>query len=146
MGFNPLIYNGFVTSGAGGGGGSSPTIGRPVVGGTAGSVLFVGPSSTLSQDHANFNFNDSTHALTITGLFTSSNVTGSISGTSSGTNTGDLTIGTANGLSLTGQVLSIGLSSTSTTGALSNTDWNTFNNKQPAGSYVLTSQIGATNG
>lgn len=48
----------------------------------------------------------------------------------SGTNTGDVTIGTANGLSLVGQVLSLALSSTSTTGALSSTDWNTFNNKQ----------------
>lgn len=47
----------------------------------------------------------------------------------SGTNTGDVTIGTANGLSLAGQGLSLALSSTSTTGALSSTDWNTFNNK-----------------
>jgi len=46
-----------------------------------------------------------------------------------GTNTGDVTIGTANGLSLTGQALSLGLASTSATGALSSTDWNTFNNK-----------------
>lgn len=50
----------------------------------------------------------------------------------SGTNTGDVTIGTANGLSLAGQVLSLALSSTSTTGALSSTDWNTFNGKQSA--------------
>jgi hypothetical protein len=40
-----------------------------------------------------------------------------------------VTIGTANGLSLSTQVLSLGLASTSTTGALSSTDWNTFNNK-----------------
>jgi hypothetical protein len=39
------------------------------------------------------------------------------------------TIGTANGLSLAGQALSLALSSTGTTGALSATDWNTFNNK-----------------
>jgi hypothetical protein len=43
-----------------------------------------------------------------------------------------LTIGTANGLSLSTQVLSLALSSTSVTGALSSTDWNTFNGKQPA--------------
>lgn len=43
-----------------------------------------------------------------------------------------VTIGTANGLSLSTQALSLGLSSTSTTGALSNTDWNTFNGKQNA--------------
>jgi hypothetical protein len=46
-----------------------------------------------------------------------------------------VTLGTANGLSLSTQALSLGLSSASATGALSSTDWNTFNNKQPAGSY-----------
>jgi hypothetical protein len=40
-----------------------------------------------------------------------------------------VTIGTANGLSLSTQVLSLGLSSGSTTGALSSTDWTTFNGK-----------------
>lgn len=41
-----------------------------------------------------------------------------------------VTIGTANGLSITDeQVLSLALSSTLTTGALSSTNWNTFNNK-----------------
>ncbi|WP_296683216.1 tail fiber domain-containing protein [Flavobacterium sp.] len=40
-----------------------------------------------------------------------------------------VTIGTANGLSLSTQALSLGLASTSTNGALSSTDWNTFNNK-----------------
>jgi hypothetical protein len=40
-----------------------------------------------------------------------------------------VTLGTANGLSLSGQVLSLGLSGASSTGALSSTDWNTFNNK-----------------
>ena len=46
-----------------------------------------------------------------------------------GTNTGDITIGSSNGLSLSGQVLSLDSASSSTTGALSSTDWNTFNNK-----------------
>jgi hypothetical protein len=50
----------------------------------------------------------------------------------SGTNTGNVTIGTANGLSLSGQALSLGLASGSANGALSSTDWNTFNNKQAA--------------
>jgi hypothetical protein len=40
-----------------------------------------------------------------------------------------VTLGTANGLSLSGQVLSLDLSGASSTGALSSTDWNTFNNK-----------------
>jgi hypothetical protein len=43
-----------------------------------------------------------------------------------------VTIGTANGLSLSGQVLSLSLASTSANGALSSTDWNTFNGKQAA--------------
>lgn len=44
---------------------------------------------------------------------------------------------TPNGLSITGdQVLSLGLSSTSTTGALSSTDWSTFNAKQAPGNYI----------
>ncbi len=40
-----------------------------------------------------------------------------------------VTLGTANGLSLSTQQLSLGLASTSTAGALSSADWNTFNNK-----------------
>lgn len=56
--------------------------------------------------------------------------TGAIAGSAlSGTNTGDVTLGTANGLSLVSQALSLQLSSTSQTGALSSTDWNTFNGK-----------------
>ena len=43
-----------------------------------------------------------------------------------------VTLGTANGLSLAGQVLSLGLSSSSANGALSSTDWSTFNAKQAA--------------
>jgi hypothetical protein len=40
-----------------------------------------------------------------------------------------VTIGTANGLSLSTQALSLALASASATGSLSSTDWNTFNNK-----------------
>ncbi|CAB4154019.1 Intramolecular chaperone auto-processing domain containing protein [uncultured Caudovirales phage] len=43
-----------------------------------------------------------------------------------------VTIGTANGLSLSNQVLSLGLASSTLAGALSSADWNTFNAKQPA--------------
>lgn len=46
----------------------------------------------------------------------------------SGTNNGDITLGTANGLGLIGQVLSLQLSDATHTGALSSADWNTFNN------------------
>ena len=54
-----------------------------------------------------------------------------------------VTLGTANGLSLSTQTLSLGLASTSATGALSSTDWNTFNLKQ-AGSTNLTSLAALT--
>ena len=47
-----------------------------------------------------------------------------------------VTLGTANGLSLSTQVLSLGLASGSANGALSSTDWNTFNNKQSALGYT----------
>lgn len=62
--------------------------------------------------------------------------TASIQGSSSGTNTGDVSLGTASGLSLVGQVLSLGLASAGVTGALSGTDWSTFNSKQAAGNYI----------
>lgn len=54
----------------------------------------------------------------------------------SGTNSGDVSIGTANGLSLSGQAVSLALAGVTTTGALSSTDWNTFNNKQALGPYL----------
>jgi hypothetical protein len=66
-------------------------------------------------------FNTRTGAVTLT----SSDVT-----TALGYTPTNVTIGTANGLSISGQALSLALSSTSTTGALSSTDWNTFNGKQ----------------
>ena len=60
-------------------------------------------------------------------------VSGAISGSNlSGTNTGNVTLGTANGLSLSTQQLSLGLASAGVTGALSGTDWSTFNSKQQA--------------
>jgi hypothetical protein len=55
-----------------------------------------------------------------------------------------VTIGTANGLSLANQVLSLGLASSGVTGALSGTDWNTFNNKQNALTNPVTG-TGTTN-
>lgn len=50
----------------------------------------------------------------------------------SGSNTGDATIGTGNGLSFSGQALSLQLSSGSQPGALSAADWTTFNSKLSA--------------
>lgn len=77
-------------------------------------------------------------AISATGTVTGSNL--------SGTNTGNVTLGTANGLSLVGQALSLGLADTSNNGALSSTDWTTFNSKQAAGNYLtgLSSDVSAS--
>lgn len=68
------------------------------------------------------------------------------SGTLAGTNSGDVTIGTANGLSIAGQALSLGTSSSSTTGALTSADWQDFDSKQDAGNYItaLTGDVTAS--
>lgn len=71
--FQPLLFSGFVSSSSGG---SSPTIGGPITGGTDGSVLFVHPNGIIAQDNANFNFNDTTHQLTITGNLASATFNG----------------------------------------------------------------------
>lgn len=60
----------------------------------------------------------------------------------SGTNTGDVTQGAfgstpnAFGFSLSGQALSLQPADATHPGALSTTDWNTFNGKQAAGNYI----------
>jgi hypothetical protein len=76
--------------------------------------------------------------LTVLGTLNSSNL--------SGNNTGDVTLGTANGLSLVGQVLSHGLASSTAAGALSAADYTAFSAKAPSGSYVtsLTGDVTAT--
>ena len=66
------------------------------------------------------------HTIQISALSDAiSSITGS--GTSSHA---AVTLGTANGLTILGQQLSLSLASSSLTGALSNTDWSTFNSKQ----------------
>lgn len=54
-----------------------------------------------------------------------------------------VTLGTANGLSLSTQQLSLGLSSSSANGALSSTDWSTFNAKQNAITLTTTGSSGS---
>ncbi|MGI5914241.1 MAG: beta strand repeat-containing protein, partial [Bacteroidales bacterium] len=64
-------------------------------------------------------------SIAATSLTTSGNIaaTGTVSGSNlSGTNTGDVTLGTANGLGLMGQQLSLALVTTTTPGAMSATD------------------------
>jgi len=53
-------------------------------------------------------------------------------------------VGTANGLSLVGQALSLGLASAGVTGTLSGTDWSTFNAKQAALTFPLGADLGGT--
>jgi hypothetical protein len=63
----------------------------------------------------------------------------------SGSNSGDVTISTAAGLSLAGQALSMATASTSVQGTLTNTDWNTFNNKEPAITTLAATKGGTGN-
>lgn len=132
-------------SGGGGGGGGVTTVGAldsqtPSSNGLVivGTTIYAQSASTTAPGLVNNTTQSFSGNKTFTGTISASNL--------SGTNTGDVTIGTANGLSLVAQVLSLGLSSTSTTGALSSTDWNTFNNKQTAGAYItaLTGDVSAT--
>lgn len=114
---------------------------------TGGAILAV-PSvgTTLATD---------TNTLTLSGKSMAGNVNtftlipvGAIGNGSvlSGSNTGDVTLGTASGLSLTGQALSLGVASAGVTGALTGTDWSTFNGKQAAGNYItaLTGDVAAS--
>jgi hypothetical protein len=55
-----------------------------------------------------------------------------------------VTLGTANGLTLSGQQIGLGTASSSTTGALTSTDWSTFNNKQATISLTTTGSSGAS--
>jgi len=84
----------------------------------------------------------SSAAITITKLASST-----ISGVSLGSNLNTLTISSPlTGTSYNGSAaVSIGIpaATTSASGYLTSTDWNTFNNKQPAGSY-LTASTGVT--
>lgn len=57
-----------------------------------------------------------------------------------------VTIGTANGLSLSTQVLSLGTASSSTTGALTSADWSTFNGKAANTNFVGDTGTGGTAG
>jgi hypothetical protein len=65
---------------------------------------------------------------------------GAVTSAITGASHDPVTLGTpANGLSLVGQVLSIGLASSGVTGALSGTDWDTFNGK--IGGSIASGQV-----
>lgn len=109
------------------------------VGTTSGDVY--GPAS--STDNAIARFDGTTGKVIQNSGIT---IADGASGTLSGTNSGDVTIGTANGLSLAGQALSLAAADGSTTGALTSADWTTFNSKQSAGNYItaLTGDVTAS--
>lgn len=109
------------------------------VGTTSGDVY--GPAS--STDNAIARFDGTTGKVIQNSGIT---IADGASGTLSGTNSGDVTIGTANGLSLAGQALSLAAADGSTTGALTSADWTTFNSKQAAGNYItaLTGDVTAS--
>jgi hypothetical protein len=73
---------------------------------------------------------DGVHQLQVVGSASASNL--------SGTNTGDVTLGTASGLSLSGQVLSLALATNSTPGALSAADKTTLGNQSGTNTGDLT--------
>lgn len=115
-------------------------------------------AATLTGSVLNLEPADATHPGVITAgtqtiggdkTFTGAVSADTLSATNlSGTNTGDLDLGTANGLSLLGQSLSLQAADATHTGALTDTDWNTFNNKQDALTFgsVSTSTTGVTVG
>ena len=92
--------------------------------------LFAGATNELNYNFGNSNTNQTLTFSTTSRNYTFPNATGTLALTSDLHNA--VTLGTANGLSLSTQTLSLGLASTSATGALSSTDWNTFNGKQNA--------------
>ncbi len=108
---------------------------------SGGSGDVIGPAS--STDNAIARFNGTTGKVIQNSGIT---IADGASGTLAGSNSGDVTLGTASGLSLAGQVLSLGVASAGVTGALSGTDWSTFNGKQAAGSYLtaLTGDVTAS--
>lgn len=100
---------------------------------------------TTGTSNVVFNTNPTIGDPTITGtlnasvIIASSTITGS---NLTGTNTGNVTLTTVGGspntsaASLSGQALTLQPANTSFPGVLLATDWNTFNNKQPSGSYI----------
>ena len=78
-----------------------------------GSTLSLGLADGTHAGALDFNAQTIGGAKTFTGAISASNL--------SGTNSGDITLGTANGLSLVGQALSLGLADATHTGAVSST-------------------------
>lgn len=115
----------------GGTGQSSYTNGQLLIGNTTGNTL---TKATLTAG-SGVTITNGAGSITISATGTGGTVT-SVSGTSP--------ISVATGT--TTPVISISQATTSTNGYLSSTDWNTFNNKQPAGSYLTAVSVVSANG
>lgn len=103
------------------------------------------PAVLHSDQHANEN--DAIEALEVKVGIDGSLVTGSLDyrvGQLEISGHSPVTLGNANGLSLSGQQLSMGLAGANSTGTLSAQDWNTFNGKQSALTFPLASSLGGT--
>lgn len=103
------------------------------------------PAVLHSDQHANEN--DAIEALEAKVGIDGSLVTGSLDyrvGQLEVSGHSPVTLGVANGLSLSGQTLSMGLAGANSTGTLSAQDWNTFNSKQSSLTFPLASSLGGT--
>ena len=113
--------------------------------GSSGSATLIGSTLNIpSYSLTGLGGVPTTRTITINGV--TQDLSENISFTVSGGGGSSITIGTpANGLSLSvSNVLSLALASTSTTGALSSTDWNTFNSKQSALSLTTSGSSGSS--
>lgn len=124
--------------------GTIATINTALVGINSNIFTATGNISTLSGNLATTNSNlattNSNLTTTNSNLFTLSGTVNTLSGrvttlswtvaTLASASHTALTLATTNGLSLVGQQLSLALASSTTTGALSATDWNIFNSKE----------------
>jgi hypothetical protein len=139
LGVNKLKATSVYAEGSGGGGGAlqikqyaSASINEAGYSsiGTLTSGIFYFASATTAPNFKNFALNPSGLTDNTLRTYALPDASGTIALTSDLHNA--VTLGTANGLSLSTQVLSLGLASGSTNGALSSTDWTTFNGKQNA--------------
>jgi hypothetical protein len=132
--FQPLLFSGFTTVGTNGGGGGTVTAVTATgvlssSGGTTPNISFTGvlPPANGGTGVANNN----SYTLTFTA-----------SGSIGGTNTGDITLGVTNGLSLSGQVLSLATFTSSTAGAVPASGGGTTNFLRADGTWAPASNPG----
>ena len=94
---------------------STVSTAAPITGdGSGGSPITMAAASAAAAGYVTTGAQEFAGAKTFTGAISASNL--------SGTNTGDVSLGTANGLALVGQALSLDLATTGTAGALSAAD------------------------